>query len=229
MGGNDLLSLEAPSHPMLSDLDVLALFERLHALDPDQNVPPAKIRRDPFESLVSVMLSAQSRDEKTAKAAAQLFAVARTPEAILALAPSEVAALIRPCGLYNTKARNLHAMCRDLIDRFGGRVPSTRGELMSLPGVGRKSADILERFVFGRPRVAVDTHVHRVCNRLGLAFGRTEAQTATGLEPRVPRPFAMGAHVWLLDLGKGWCKPRRPRCESCPAADLCQRHGVEAT
>ena len=213
---------------MLSDREVRALFERLHARDPYQNVRPEKVRDEPFESLVSVMLSAQSRDENTAKAASQLFAVAHTPEAILELSQPAIAALIRPCGLYNTKARNLHAMCRDLIDRFGGTVPGTRAELMSLPGVGRKSADIVERFVFGRPRIAVDTHVHRVCNRLGLAFGRTEAQTAAHLERRVPRRFAMGAHVWLLELGKRWCKPRCPRCGSCPVADLCRHQGVEA-
>lgn len=211
---------------MLSEHDITALFERLRALNPDRHTVPDKVQPIPFESLVAVMLSAQSRDENTAKAAAQLFAVARTPQAILALPQNEIAALIKPCGLYNMKSRNVHAMCRALLDRFNGEVPGTRAELMSLPGVGRKSADILERFVFGRPRVAVDTHVHRVCNRTGLATGKTEAQTAASLEPRVPSAFAMDAHVWLLELGKRWCKPRRPRCSLCPVGQICERNGV---
>jgi endonuclease-3 len=147
---------------------------------------PVKLQRDPFRSLVACMLSAQSPDARTDRAATALFRLARTPKALLALPEAELIAAIKPAGLYNTKARNIRLMCAALLARFGGRVPHTREDLTSLPGVGRKCADIVLRFVFDVPVVAVDTHVHRLCNRLGLARGKTEAQTAASLEPRVP-------------------------------------------
>jgi endonuclease-3 len=211
---------------MLDDDTVDQLFARLAAAAPDAGRRPAKAARDPFRSLVSVMLSAQSRDANTEAAARALFALAATPEGILALPSETIARAIKPCGLDRLKARNLHAMCRALLDRFGGRVPATRTELMSLPGVGRKSADIILRFVHGEPVVAVDTHVARVSRRLGLAQGRSEAQLAAALEPRIPPRWRMGAHLWLLEHGKAWCKPRRPRCDRCPLGDLCERQGV---
>ena len=212
---------------MLSDSKVKRVFEHLRAEAPEHAAaPPSKIQTNPFRSLVSVVLSAQSRDEMTARASAKLFAVADTPPAILALEEEELAGLIKDCGLYNMKARNIRKLCQALLDRHGGIVPDNRTELEALPGVGRKSTDILLRFVFNKPVVAVDTHVHRVCNRLGVAVGKTEAQTARSLEPRVPPDYAWGAHIWLLDHGKQVCKSRKPRCEVCPLANLCERNGL---
>lgn len=216
---------------MLTEDQIVTLFHRLAEAAPEHLDPPTSKRdrdRDPFRSLISVVLSAQSRDEMTALARDRLLAVADTPHAILALDEGRVAALIKPCGLYNVKARNLHRLCAALLDRHGGRVPEERGPLEALPGVGRKSADILLRFVFDRPVVAVDTHVHRVCNRTGLANGRTEAQTARALEPRVPSRFAWGAHLWLLEHGKRVCRSRRPRCGACALDDICEKNGIDA-
>ena len=211
---------------MLSAAKVDRLFARFAERFPEKNRRPGKVDADPFRSLVSVMLSAQTTDAMSARASAKLFAVADTPEAILALQPARLRGLIRDAGLYNTKARSIRAMCADLQARFTGQVPSTRGELMSLPGVGRKSADIMLRFVFGEPAVAVDTHVHRVCNRTGLAHGKTEAQTAAGLDQRVPDGYRFGAHMWLLEHGKRVCKARKPMCDRCFLVDLCERNGL---
>lgn len=211
---------------MLDDATIDLVFHRLSAAAPDAARRPAKAAQNPFRSLVSVMLSAQSRDANTEAAARALFALADTPAAILALPEETIARAIRPCGLYRLKARNLHAMCHALLERFDGRVPAERTALMSLPGVGRKSADIILRFVHGEPVVAVDTHVARVSRRLGLAQARSEAQLAAALEPRIPGRWRMGAHLWLLELGKRWCKPRRPRCGVCPLADLCEHARV---
>jgi endonuclease-3 len=203
------------------------LFARLAALDPAAAAEaPAKVGADPFRSLVNVMLSAQSRDAMTARASAQLFAVAATPEAILALDERRLAELIRDAGLYIVKARNIRRMCAALLERHRGVVPRTRSELLALPGVGRKSADILLRFIFDEPVVAVDTHVFRVATRTGLAQGRTEAQVAAALEQRIPERWRRGAHLWLLELGKRCCTPRRPRCSSCAIAELCERNGI---
>lgn len=211
---------------MLSDAAVETLFARFNEMDPDQNKVPDKIQKNPFRSLISVVLSAQSRDEMTARATAKLFAEADTPTAILALHDGRLKDLIRDAGLYNMKAKSIRKLCAALIERHDGIVPGDRKTLMALPGVGRKSADILMRFVFGAPVVAVDTHVHRVCNRLGLAAGKTEAQTAASLEPRVPDGYGFGAHVWLLEHGKRICTARRPKCEACPFEDLCEKNAV---
>jgi endonuclease-3 len=213
---------------MLDESKVRAVFRRFAAARPGENAVPDKVGDDPFESLITVVLSAQSRDEMTARAAAKLFAVARTPETILGLPEADLAGRIRDCGLYNMKARNIRRLCAALIEQHGGVVPETREALMALPGVGRKCADIMLRFVFARPTVPVDTHVHRVANRMGLALGRTEAQTARVLEARVPKRHAWGAHMWLLDHGKETCRPRRPRCGACIVRDLCERNGVSA-
>jgi len=207
---------------MIDDHAVETLFQRFEERFPDSNATPDKVQKNPFKSLVSVMLSAQSRDAMTAKARDQLFAVASTPQAILALPEDELARLIKPCGLYNMKAKSLHRMCAALLETHDGVVPSSRAELMALPGVGRKSADIIQRFTFGEGVVAVDTHVHRVCNRLGLAQGKTEEQTARALEPRVPARYRFGAHIWLLDHGKRLCQSRTPPCEACFLEDLCE-------
>mgnify|MGYP001821938498 CR=1 FL=1 len=209
------------------------LFAILAAAAPEENRPEpadraidAKLGSDAFASLVGVMLSAQSRDAMTAQAKRQLLARAATPKAILALDETEIARLIKPCGLYNMKARNLKRMCAALLDRHGGAVPESRAELMALPGVGRKCADIMGRFVYGRPEIPVDTHVFRVARRTGLAQGRTEAQLAADLDARVPERWRWGAHMWLLNHGKRCCRARQPACTACPIEGLCQRHGL---
>jgi len=203
------------------------LFRRLALADPEQGrEPSAKLGRAPFESLVGVMLSAQSRDAMTARAKRQLLERAPTPEAILALDETAIAALIKDCGLYNMKARNLKRMCAALLERHGGVVPKAREELMALPGVGRKCADIMLRFVYGEAVVPVDTHVFRVARRTGLAVGRTEAALAAELASRVPERWRWGAHMWLLNHGKRICVARVPRCSQCLLDDLCEHNGV---
>jgi len=202
--------------------DSEAIFE---ALDAAAGAPrtdvSVKRRRTPFQSLVACLLSAQSRDAHTKAAADALFARAATPAAILALDEAEIARLIKPCGLYNTKARNLRRLCRALVDDHGGTVPADRRALMALPGIGRKCADIMLRFVFDQPAIAVDTHVFRVARRIGLSDGRTAEQVARDLERVVPARFAMRAHMLLLEHGKRVCRPRAPRCGVCPVAPHC--------
>ena len=207
---------------MLDEGDAATLFARLRGAMPDVTAPVVKTGRDPFRAVVSCMLSAQSLDRNTAAASRALFALADTPEGILALSDEEITTAIRPCGLYNVKARNLRKMCRHLIDALGGAVPRDRAGLMSLPGVGRKCADIVMHFTYGEDVVAVDTHVHRVCNRTGLAAGKTEAQTAASLEGRLPAGAARDGHVLLLAHGKRVCRARAPRCPDCPVEDLCE-------
>ncbi|WGF90189.1 endonuclease III domain-containing protein [Marinivivus vitaminiproducens] len=209
------------SLPLLDEDDVEEVFRRLVGRDARQKTVPAKVQRDAFRSLVSCMLSAQSPDARTAMASDALFAKAATPEAILALDEDELKALIRPAGLYNMKARNIRALCRHLLGERGGKVPATRDGLMALPGVGRKCADIMLRFVYDQPVIAVDTHVHRICNRLGLARGRTDAQTARHLEARTPRRYLHGGHMALIGYAKRVCRSRHPRCAECCVADLC--------
>jgi endonuclease-3 len=207
---------------MLDDAATLDLMHRLREAYPDAEAPDTKGGRDPFRSVVGCMLSAQSLDRNTMAASEALFALADTPEGILALSDEEIVAAIRPCGLYNVKAKNLRKMCRFLLDELDGRVPTTRDGLMSLPGVGRKCADIVLHFTFGEAVIAVDTHVHRVCNRTGLASGRTEEQTAKSLEARIPDAFRMDGHVILLTHGKRTCRARAPRCDACAVAPLCE-------
>ncbi|TFL17291.1 endonuclease III domain-containing protein [Jannaschia formosa] len=207
---------------MLDPDQMAEVFARLRATNPDIAPPKAKGGRTAFRSVVSCMLSAQSLDRDTAAAADALFALADTPEGILALADEQITSAIRPCGLYNVKARNLRKMCRRLIEEHGCRVPEDRKGLMSLPGVGRKCADLVLHFTFGQPVIAVDTHVHRVCNRTGLAQGRTEAQTAASLDGRIPEAYRMPGHLLLLDHGKRICRARAPRCGDCVLVDLCE-------
>jgi endonuclease III len=207
--------------------EIEAIFEALAAAAaaPVTDVG-VKRRRSPFRSLVACLLSAQSRDANTKRAADALFERAATPAAILALDEAEIARLIRPCGLYNTKARNLKKLCRALVDDHGGVVPSDRAGLMALPGIGRKCADIMLRFVFEEAAIAVDTHVFRVATRIGLSDGRTAEQVARDLEAIVPERFAMAAHLLLLEHGKRICRARAPRCAVCPVAPHCRHYAA---
>ena len=204
---------------------ITEVYRRFHARNPTPNNPPReKIYNSAFKSLVGVTLSAQTRDERTAEACRNLFAVARTPQQILALDLEQLKTLIRPAGMYNNKARNLKLMSQQLIDRHGGRVPKERKQLMELAGVGRKSTDIMMRFVFNEPAIAVDTHVHRIANRLGIASAKIESKTAEILERETPDEYRWGAHEWLIAQGKYVCRARRPECERCMFTDICDHY-----
>ena len=196
------------------------LSQEMPGRTPDAKGP--KGQPDAFRSCVSCMLSAQSLDRNTAKAARQLFALARTPEEMLAMDEGDIAEAIRPCGLYNMKARNIRAFCSALLEQHDGRVPDTREGLMALPGIGRKCADIVLSFTFGKDVIAVDTHVHRVCNRIGLTEAKTADKTAAQLEERSPAWAMADGHFWLIQFGKRVCTARAPKCARCPVSQLCE-------
>ena len=204
---------------LLSPAQRRALFERLKAGNP---APTTELHyRTAFELLVAVMLSAQATDKSVNKATARLFAVASTPQAILDLGPGRLKGYIKTIGLYNTKAANILKTCRLLLERHGGEVPSTRAELEALPGVGRKTANVILNTAFGEPTIAVDTHIFRVANRTGLAPGRTVLEVENNLLKAVPLPYRRDAHHWLILHGRYTCVARRPRCGSCVIYDLC--------
>ncbi|KQT83104.1 endonuclease III [Aurantimonas sp. Leaf443] len=208
---------------LLSEADVEEAFGRLKAHMPGRT-PTAKgpkDQKDAFRSVVACLLSAQSRDVNTAAATRALFALARTPRTMGALDEATIAAAIKPCGLYNMKARNIRRLCAFLLEEHGGTVPDTREGLMALPGIGRKCADIVMSFTFGADVIAVDTHVDRVCNRLGLTDARSAEETAHQLEERAPGWARKDGHFWLIQFGKAVCLSRRPRCETCVLNDLC--------
>lgn len=204
--------------------EVFTRFRARHGLTPKR--PNVKKEADYFRSLVSCLLSAQSRDENTAKAKNALFALADTPQGILNLDDDAVAKAIKPCGLYNMKTKNLRKLCAALIKEHDSIVPKTREGLMSLPGIGRKCADIMLRFSFGEATIAVDTHVQRVCTRLGLTNGKTEAQSAIELDEKAPDWAKHDGHEWLIDFGKDICHARAPKCQICFLNDLCESTGA---
>ncbi|WP_100259929.1 endonuclease III domain-containing protein [Qipengyuania seohaensis] len=196
------------------------LSEEMPGRTPDAKGP--KGQPDAFRSCISCMLSAQSLDRNTAKAARQLFALATTPQEMLALDDEQIAAAIKPCGLYNMKTRNIRAFCTSLLADHGGIVPDTREGLLTLPGIGRKCADIVLSFTFGKDVIAVDTHVHRVCNRIGLTEAKTADKTAAQLEERSPGWAMADGHFWLIQFGKRVCTARAPKCPRCPVSHLCE-------
>jgi endonuclease-3 len=175
----------------------------------------------PFTLLVAVVLSAQATDASVNKATPALFALAPTPEKMAALGVDKVESLIRTIGLYRTKARNVVALSRRLVEEFGGAVPRSREVLETLPGVGRKTANVVMNVAFGEPTIAVDTHIFRVSNRTGLAPGRDPLEVEKGLEKVVPKPYRLHAHHWLILHGRYTCVARKPACERCIVNDLC--------
>jgi endonuclease-3 len=177
-----------------------------------------------FELLAAVLLSAQATDVGVNKATRRLFALAPTPHAMLALGLDRVTELIRTIGLYRTKARHLLQACRILVDQHGGEVPRSREALQALPGVGRKTANVVLNVAFGEPTMAVDTHIFRVANRSGLAPGRTPLAVEQGLLARVPADYLVDAHHWLILHGRYVCQARRPLCEDCAVRPVCD-HG----
>jgi endonuclease-3 len=177
---------------------------------------------DPFELLIAVILSAQATDVGVNKATALLYPVANTPQAIYDLGVDRLKHYIKTIGLYNAKAENIIKTCRLLIDNFGGEVPRTREELESLPGVGRKTANVILNTAFGEPTIAVDTHIFRVANRTGLAKGKTPLEVEKRLTKLTPDEFKQDAHHWLILHGRYTCKARKPDCPNCVIRDLCE-------
>lgn len=204
------------------------IFRRLEALNPD---PKTELEfRTPFELLVAVVLSAQATDRSVNLATPRLFAVASSPEAMLALGQEGLEETIKTIGLYRTKAKNLLATCRILIDRHAGDVPRDRAALETLPGVGRKTASVILNTAFGEPTIAVDTHIFRVANRTGIAPGKNVAEVEKRLLKFVPEAYRKNAHHWLILHGRYVCKARKPECPTCAIRDLCEyRHKTQAT
>lgn len=196
------------------------IFERLREANP---APKTELRYSSnFELLVAVILSAQATDVGVNAATAKLYRVANTPEAILAIGEDGLKRHIRTIGLFNTKAKNVIATCRMLIEKHGSQVPQTREELEALPGVGRKTANVILNTAFRQVAMAVDTHIFRVSNRTGIAPGRTVLEVEKELLRLVPAEFLLDAHHWLILHGRYTCAARKPRCGECPIADLCE-------
>lgn len=196
------------------------IFQRLRAQNPD---PTTELNySDPFELLVAVILSAQATDVGVNKATASLFPIANTAQQILKLGERGLKKYIKTIGLYNTKGKNIIKTCRLLLEKHQGQVPADRAALEALPGVGRKTANVVLNTAFGQPTIAVDTHIFRVSNRTGLAPGKNVLEVERELEKAVPDKFKQDAHHWLILHGRYTCIARKPRCGACIIEDLCE-------
>jgi endonuclease III len=181
---------------------------------------------DPFRVLIACILSLRTQDTTTGPAAARLFAVADTPERLLKLTPERIERLIYPVGFYRTKAQVILGICRDLLANHGGRVPDTIDELLKLGGVGRKTANLVVTLGFNKPGICVDTHVHRISNRLGYVHTRTPEETEMALRATLPKRYWIGYNDLLVSFGQNVCVPISPKCSTCPVSALCRRVGV---
>jgi endonuclease-3 len=200
--------------------DIREMFVRFAELNPE---PTTELEyRTSFELLVAVILSAQATDVGVNKATRRLYPVANTPRQILALGEDGLKRYINSIGLYNAKAANVIAMCRQLLEHHGGEVPRTRAGLEALPGVGRKTANVVLNTAFGEPTMAVDTHIFRVANRTGLAQGKNVREVEDRLLKVVPPEYLRDAHHWLILHGRYTCTARKPKCPQCPVRDLCR-------
>jgi endonuclease III len=200
-----------------------AIFRRLAAANPE---PKTELEHSsPFELLVAVMLSAHTTDRSVNAATRQLFPIANTPAAILALGEEGVKPYLKSVGLYNAKSKNLIGLCRMLLELHGGRVPADRESLEALPGVGRKTANVVLNIIFGETEIAVDTHIFRVANRTGLAPGKTPRAVEDALTAATPAEFKRNAHHWLILHGRYTCTARLPNCPRCIISDLCEYPG----
>ena len=208
-----------PRTRRLSKAAVEEVFRRFAERNPE---PKGELNyTNPFTLLVAVVLSAQATDIGVNKATPALFALADTPEKMAALDVERVANLIKTIGLYRNKAKNVVALAKKLVAEHGGKVPRSREALETLPGVGRKTANVVLNMAFGEPTIAVDTHLFRVANRTGLAPGKTPRAVEDGLEKIIPEPYRRHAHHWLILHGRYVCRARKPDCPACPIADLC--------
>ena len=200
--------------------NIQKFFRLLQEKDP---APKGELNyTNPFTLLVAVVLSAQATDKGVNKATPALFAAADTPEKMTALGEEKIREHVKTIGLFNTKAKNIYRLSQILVEEYGGAVPQTREELVKLPGVGRKTANVVLNIAFGQPTIAVDTHIFRVGNRTGLAPGKTPEKVEQKLEKVIPPDFRLHAHHWLLLHGRYVCKARRPECWRCLIADLCE-------
>jgi endonuclease-3 len=199
--------------------EIRQFFEHLQAADPE---PVTELNyTNKFELLAAVILSAQSTDVGVNKVTAKLYPVANTPAAIVELGEDKLRSYISSLGLYNSKARHLMASCEKLLREHNGKIPRTRKELEALPGVGRKTANVVLNVLFGEPTMAVDTHIFRVGNRTGLAPGKTPLEVERGLLKVIPEEFRQHAHHWLILHGRYTCTSRKPKCHACPVAVEC--------
>ncbi len=189
----------------------------------------ADTTRDPFRVLIACILSLRTQDATTAGASGRLFPLADTPAAMLRLPPPRIERAIYPVGFYRTKARVIHSICRDLLERFGGRVPDEIDVLLTLKGVGRKTANLVVTMGYGKPGICVDTHVHRISNRLGYVRTKTPEQTEMALRAKLPARYWIGYNDLLVAFGQNVCTPISPRCSVCPVRALCRRVGVTAS
>ncbi|MGH6943528.1 MAG: endonuclease III [Geminicoccaceae bacterium] len=211
---------QAPQRRAVTPREIRTFFRRLADANP---APMTELAyEDPYTLLVAVILSAQATDVGVNKATRELFKVADSPRAMVALGEEGLIRHIRTIGLYRNKAKAIIAMSRMLLDQHGGAVPSRREALERLPGVGRKTANVVLNTAFGEPTIAVDTHVFRVANRTGLAPGRTPIEVERGLEAKVPKTYARFAHHWLILHGRYVCLARKPKCPQCLLRDLCR-------
>ena len=213
--------------PQWTTAEIEEAFRRFHAADPE---PEGELEHvTPFTLLVAVVLSAQATDAGVNKATPALFTAADTPAKMAALGEAQVQELIKTIGLYRTKAKNVVALSKKLVEEHGGEVPRTREALEALPGVGRKTANVVLNIAFGEPTIAVDTHIFRVGNRTGLATGKTPFEVEMKLEAVVPAQYKRHAHHWLILHGRYICVARRPQCEKCLIADLCKWPGKQVS
>lgn len=206
------------------------VIARLKAKAPDWNPTALAMvserTRDPFQVLIACLLSLRTKDETTGPAADRLFALADSPQAMLRLAPRQIERVIFPVGFYRTKARVILGVCRALLERFGERVPDDLDQLLTLKGVGRKTANLVVTMGFGKPGICVDTHVHRISNRLGYVQTKTPDQTELALRAKLPRRHWIELNDLLVTFGQNICQPISPKCSLCPVAKACHRVGV---
>ncbi len=204
----------------LTSQEVDEVFRRFHEIEPEPKGELESINT--FTFLVAVVLSAQATDTGVNRATAALFKIADTPEKMVELGENELREYVKSIGLYRTKAKNVIALSQALIDKHDGKVPNNREALQALPGVGRKTANVVLNIVFGEPTIAVDTHLFRLGNRMGLAPGKTPLEVERGLLKVIPKTYLRHAHHWLILHGRYICKARKPECWRCPVAELCR-------
>lgn len=214
----------------MRDSDIHRVIRKLKAASAQWKLPAVtqvgKNTRDPFQVLISCLLSLRTKDQVTHQASARLFARARTPRQLLALPVAAIRKLIYPVGFYRTKAKRIHEICRHLIGRFRGKVPQTLEELLTLPGVGRKTANLVVTVGFGKLGICVDTHVHRISNRLGYVQTKTPEQTEFALRKKLPKRYWMEYNDLLVSFGQTLCQPVSPWCSRCPITRYCPKIGV---
>lgn len=207
---------------LLSESEIITVFERFKAKNPEPK--PELKYYSPYTLLVAVVLSAQTSDKSVNKVTEPLFKVADTPEKMVALGKEKIATYIKSIGLSNAKSKNVFELSKKLISDFNSEVPDSREELMSLPGVGRKTANVVLNVIFGKPTMPVDTHLLRICPKIGLAEGNTPEKVEKSLLERIPSEYLLHAHHWLILHGRYVCTAKNPKCEECIINDICKHN-----